>query len=307
MTSWRVPNNLDKVLKRYEGTRQLAWFKQWLQDRNKDYLGYEYEKWSFLYDLGYPRIRLQSAKMLPPPQRIVNMFKTQKEPSQSHAEYMKDLERIAKEHEVLKKRYEELLKATKNISVTKVDDSCRKLEKVVQKQKEEIQSLRKQLSLHTDAPPAPMVSPQEADEMVQELRQDAKALDEVVQKAQNIPEPPPPPIPPVLKFPPGSQPVDDRSKRTLRQNQRKETPSEESPSPKSGLEQAMENMRRKQGYNVDASDDDDSDSDGFVDCEICGTPTELTCSNCKNIQYCSRDCQAQDWDFHQEFCASQVF
>ena len=38
------------------------------------------------------------------------------------------------------------------------------------------------------------------------------------------------------------------------------------------------------------------------DCSVCGEPGTLTCSSCKSIKYCSRQCQVTQWPNHKEIC-----
>ena len=47
----------------------------------------------------------------------------------------------------------------------------------------------------------------------------------------------------------------------------------------------------------------------FLDkCSFCKTPTKkpLQCSRCKNIVYCSRDCQIKDWRVHKKQCFKKI-
>jgi len=40
-------------------------------------------------------------------------------------------------------------------------------------------------------------------------------------------------------------------------------------------------------------------------CETCSSETDLfTCSACKTVYYCSRDCQRQNWRHHRPSCAT---
>jgi hypothetical protein len=38
-------------------------------------------------------------------------------------------------------------------------------------------------------------------------------------------------------------------------------------------------------------------------CETCGKGNDLkSCSRCKNVKYCSRECQVSDWPSHKTAC-----
>ena len=37
-------------------------------------------------------------------------------------------------------------------------------------------------------------------------------------------------------------------------------------------------------------------------CDVCGAPSTLLCTACRDINYCSRSCQKRDWKFHRELC-----
>lgn len=39
-------------------------------------------------------------------------------------------------------------------------------------------------------------------------------------------------------------------------------------------------------------------------CGICGVKTTKHCTKCKNIYYCSSECQRNDWKVHKELCYS---
>lgn len=39
-------------------------------------------------------------------------------------------------------------------------------------------------------------------------------------------------------------------------------------------------------------------------CELCGEIAAHQCSACKGVQYCSAECQAQDWKGHEAECAA---
>ncbi|MBF0208008.1 MAG: zinc finger MYND domain-containing protein [Oligoflexia bacterium] len=38
-------------------------------------------------------------------------------------------------------------------------------------------------------------------------------------------------------------------------------------------------------------------------CNVCGKNTPQQCSRCKQVHYCSRECQARDWQNHKSICA----
>ncbi len=37
-------------------------------------------------------------------------------------------------------------------------------------------------------------------------------------------------------------------------------------------------------------------------CCVCQNPCELTCANCRQVRYCSRQCQRSDWQCHRVVC-----
>jgi TPR repeat protein len=39
-------------------------------------------------------------------------------------------------------------------------------------------------------------------------------------------------------------------------------------------------------------------------CSVCGAPAESTCGECKDVHYCSRECQKADWRGHKKVCAT---
>ncbi|CAK4032152.1 Hypothetical predicted protein [Lecanosticta acicola] len=39
-------------------------------------------------------------------------------------------------------------------------------------------------------------------------------------------------------------------------------------------------------------------------CPACTDPGKLTCAGCKNVKYCSPECQQSDWQFHRSLCRS---
>lgn len=38
------------------------------------------------------------------------------------------------------------------------------------------------------------------------------------------------------------------------------------------------------------------------ECAVCGKDTSQKCSGCKEVHYCSRQCQAKDWSKHKKVC-----
>lgn len=40
-------------------------------------------------------------------------------------------------------------------------------------------------------------------------------------------------------------------------------------------------------------------------CSVCGKDAEKKCSRCKNVSYCSKQCQANDWNRHKQVCRKQ--
>ena len=40
------------------------------------------------------------------------------------------------------------------------------------------------------------------------------------------------------------------------------------------------------------------------DCAVCSTIAKAICTGCKNIFYCTRDCQKKHWASHKEDCKS---
>jgi hypothetical protein len=43
----------------------------------------------------------------------------------------------------------------------------------------------------------------------------------------------------------------------------------------------------------------------YMDCETCGTKTTQTCGGCREVYYCSRKCQQEQWLTHREECGTK--
>lgn len=160
-----------------------------------------------------------------------------------------------------------------------VDESCEKLEEVISKLQEEIsylriqnESLRSQ-NIPTPPPPPPpvFVTPKEVQEAKTENREDRKAFLNEVQKGT------------LLK-------KTDIPAKTQEQN------------PAQTLTDALASRRKAI---VDFEEEENNSEWDDADCRICGMVSDLTCSTCRRVRYCSAQCQANDWAEHRIFCASQ--
>ena len=38
-------------------------------------------------------------------------------------------------------------------------------------------------------------------------------------------------------------------------------------------------------------------------CDVCGAPSKVVCSSCRDMNYCGRSCQKGDWKHHRAICA----
>lgn len=311
MAQWRIPKNLPTLVNVWQNRldyftkrpEQWDWFVKWLDDPDARFNGYEDQKWDILYAFGHPRIRVPGRKPLRPPPTLVNDVKeltgmprgVQDDSKDQHIQRLKRIiedyrlnRRTSPAYNELVRKYNDLQSAMTRINTSKMETSCKKLEDVVERQQAEIASLRKQLAILTDAPPPPVVTPQQAQDAIQEQK---KEVTTVVTEVQNIPAPPPPPPPPMTAMP--------RKVPTVRRTAPEEAPS-------SGLQDVLEQKMRGRRQVIDPLEDGDDavepDEWDEQGCRVCGQLTDLTCSQCQSVRYCSTACQAVDWDHHSMWC-----
>lgn len=70
---------------------------------------------------------------------------------------------------------------------------------------------------------------------------------------------------------------------------------------------AVEIARLREGANVEVmapAKEDLKDTDEYYIrvCAVCGKEAPYRCTHCKNVRYCSRECQKADWKTHKPIC-----
>lgn len=291
MTEWRVPQNLPALVQTWKTRldyftrrpKQWNWFIDWLDNPKTRFRGDQENMWKILYAFGHPPGR----RLIRPPPKLVNDVK-QLAGLTNTPKDDNDPAGVTKYDELLRK-YTKLQNAFKQLNTSKMEKSCRNLEEVVERQQAEIESLRKQLDILTNAPPPPMVSPQQARDAVETQKKEVLT---VVTELQNIPDAPPPPPPPTRS-----------PKRVTLPNRATTTPAKRD-TPPGGLEGTLQNALQKRRGALQPEDNHSPEYDAWEDedCKICGNVTRLTCGKCRSVRYCSSACQAEDWKHHSIWC-----
>ncbi|KAH8315709.1 zinc finger MYND domain-containing protein 10 homolog [Drosophila kikkawai] len=65
------------------------------------------------------------------------------------------------------------------------------------------------------------------------------------------------------------------------------------------LEQNLEDLKLGEPQDTQAGGDAEPDHNS---CAMCQAKAKKKCANCKQVYYCSRDCQLKDWPQHKELC-----